>query len=246
MHLLVTRPAADAAHLAKALEAMGHTVLVDPLLSITSYPEAPIDLDGAQAVVLTSLNAGRALLGRLEPKTLAGISVFAVGEATADISRQLAAETVFLSTDGKASGLVRLILEKCRPDKGFVVHASGDHLAFDLSAPLTAAGLAFRRVIVYRSAPALRLQPQTRAAFMEDRIDGVVLLSPRTAETYLRLTADLEGGGPSRRVIHFCLSEAVASRLGPSAEANLRVPTRPELNELLALVSEAAAQFKGT
>ena len=63
MHILITRPRADAAVLAQQLEARGHRVMVEPLLTIVPLPDSVPALDGVQAILLTSANAVPALRG---------------------------------------------------------------------------------------------------------------------------------------------------------------------------------------
>jgi uroporphyrinogen-III synthase len=73
-------------------------------------------------------------------------------------------------------------------------------------------------------------------------IDGVILMSPRTAAIYAGL---VRKHGLTRGVLtmpHFCLSAAVARRLEPLGPVPTRVADAPRLEEVLALIDDSAAQ----
>ena len=61
MRVLITRPEDDARPLAERLAARGIEALVEPLLIIVPVAGAELDLDGVQALLVTSANGARAL-----------------------------------------------------------------------------------------------------------------------------------------------------------------------------------------
>ena len=61
MRLLLTRPEEDAAPLADELSALGHSVVLAPMMRVRFVDGMVPDLDGVQAVLLTSANGARAL-----------------------------------------------------------------------------------------------------------------------------------------------------------------------------------------
>ena len=80
MGVLITRPRHDAEAVARVLATRGVESLIEPLLEITNLPQAALDLDGVQAVLLTSANGARALA---QATTRRDLTVLAVGPATA-------------------------------------------------------------------------------------------------------------------------------------------------------------------
>ncbi len=80
MKVVVTRPREQAAELVGRLEELGHEVVVCPLVEIEPLGDDPIDVDGYDWVVVTSVNGARELRRRLRgtPGRVA-----AVGRATA-------------------------------------------------------------------------------------------------------------------------------------------------------------------
>ncbi len=86
MRVLVTRPVEDAGATAARLRELGHELLIAPLLEIRFRDGPELSLDGFQAIVATSANGVRALIGRtLRPATL---PIFAVGPQTAALARE--------------------------------------------------------------------------------------------------------------------------------------------------------------
>ena len=65
------------------LAARGHEAVLAPLLLIESEQRRAVELDGAQALLVTSRNALRALASHPELARALALPLFAVGEATA-------------------------------------------------------------------------------------------------------------------------------------------------------------------
>jgi uroporphyrinogen-III synthase len=202
--VLITRPRARAEDLARQLEAYGDTVLIEPLLTIEPIAEAIPDLAGVQAIVLTSANAVPALS---EPAK--GLPVFAVGEATAAAARRAGCATV-VSADGAGADLARLIARRCHPDRGILLHLSGEKVRPEMTQALAAAGFGLRRQAVYRAEAATTLLPDTTAAFRRRQIDAVLLFSPRTARILVDLARKHDLEASLETVSAICLSAAVA------------------------------------
>ena len=227
MHVLITRPRADAAVLAQELEARGHQVTVEPLLTIAPLPDAVPGLDGVQAILLTSANAAPALRG-----TNPRLPVFVVGEATARAAREHGCERVHVAA-GDAASLVRLIVAQCRPGDGRLLHLCGAEVRPGLVEPLEAAGFALRRQVVYRAIAARSLSSQTIAAIRSEAVDAVLLVSPRTASVLVGLLADHGLSGCLGRTEAICLSTAVAEPCRTLPWKAVRIAARPEVGELL-------------
>ena len=89
MRVLVTRPEPDATRQAERLAARGHEPVLAPLLAIESATDTPPELEGAQALIVTSRNALRALASHPDLATALQLPLFAVGEATAKAATDL-------------------------------------------------------------------------------------------------------------------------------------------------------------
>lgn len=234
MRLMITRPREDAEPLARELAALGVDSLIEPLLVVEpTGTEAP-DLHGVQGLLLTSANGVRAFAAVSGERRL---PVYAVGDATAREARRVGFETVH-SASGDVDALAALVIEKCLPGDGPLLHVAGSKVAGDLGGRLEQAGYAYRRACLYHAARAETLSAAGLTAIEEGRVDGVLLYSPRTADGFVNLIGKAGLEGAARRMTAFCLSEAVADRVRALAWARVAVAETPDQAALLDRVRE--------
>jgi uroporphyrinogen-III synthase len=239
MRLLVTRPEPDASRQAEQLAARGHEVVLAPLLTIGFDPAAPLELRGAQALIATSRNALRALAAHPAFGEAHKLPLLAVGDATAGEARALDFADVTIGP-GTGVKLAKLIASEYAPGRGALVHLSGDAIAFDLKSVLEAQGFIVKRFVLYRAVPSAALPDRALSLLKASALDGVILMSPRTAKTFADLVAGhglvTQGHGP----VCYCLSEAVAGAVRPLGW-KVRVAAHPREEDILALVDSEAA-----
>lgn len=233
MHLLLTRPLSNSEATAKKLQGLGHTSLIEPLLSLEWLNEAPLDTSDVQAVLLTSNNAALALAEQsIDPD----MPILTVGKATAEAARDAGFANVS-SADGDVYALVRLVTSRCNPDDGAVLHLAGEDTAGDLAGSLERAGLTLRRVVVYRARPARQFSMTAADAIRNGELDGVLLFSPRTATTFTQL---LDREGLLERCAEldlYALSQAVSHAAGELIFRSRHIPKYPSQADLLALLA---------
>ncbi len=230
MRVMITRPRADAEALAALLAERGIETLIEPLLEIVAIAGRALDLEAVQALLLTSANGARALAETTDRRDLA---LFAVGPATAAAARAEGFASV-ATAGGDVAALSRLVEARLDKSAGVLLHVSGSAVAGDLAGRLTAAGFATRRAVLYEAQPSSALSDAAVAAIAEGRIDAVLLFSPRTAASFVRLAgqASLALG----RLRALCLSPAVAQHAETAPWGEIAVAARPELDALLALI----------
>jgi len=241
MRLLVTRPEPDALELSALLEQAGHEATVEPLLSVSFEGGEAIEVEGAQALIATSRNALRALKASGALPQARHLPLFAVGKATAAEARVLGFVMVVTGA-GTAAELVAHIVSALDPAAGLVVHLAGETLATDLAGELEAHGFRVNQPVVYRMLPATTLADATVEQLAMGEIDGVILMSPRTAAVYAMLVRRHGLTAAVRSLPHYCLSAAVARRLEALGPVPTRIAEAPRLEEVLALVDANAAQ----
>ena len=224
---LITRPEEDARPLAEALAARGVATVIEPLLAIRPLPEAAADLAkdlaGVQALLFTSANGARAF-AELSPRR--DIGVLAVGDATASAARGLGF-TAVESAGGDVQALARLVKQRLKPAGGPLFHAAGSAVAGDLAEILAADGFDLRRRMLYKSATATALSPETIAALKQGRIDLVLLFSPRTAVSFAELAR--AAAVDASELTALCLSPAVATAVSGLAWKKVEVAEKPDL-----------------
>jgi uroporphyrinogen-III synthase len=240
MRLLVTRPEEDAVAFKAHLIAQGHTVTIEPLLTISTTDADPIDLDGAQAIIATSRNGLRALAASPQVDAAKLLTLFAVGPGTAAVARGFGF-THIVEGPSNAAALVPVIAANADVNSGPLVHLAGEHVAGGLIDELHRLGFFVEQPVVYATIAATRFQSPTVASMRNKRIDGVILLSPRTTEVYVALVQQHNLAVACRSILHFCISQPTADRLSALGDLPVRVPERPNLQEMLVLTGQPAA-----
>ena len=230
MRVMITRPREDAEALAARLVERGIESLIEPLLEISPLAAQPLDLDSVQALLLTSANGARALAGATDKR---GLAVFAVGPATAAAARH-AGFTSVVTADGDVAALSRLVAARLDAASGALLHVSGSAGAGNLAVRLEAAGFEARHTVLYEARPAGALSEAAIAALAGGRINAVLLFSPRTAESFVRLCR--QASLALERVRALCLSRAVARRAEAVPWGEVAVAARPDQDALLALI----------
>jgi uroporphyrinogen III methyltransferase / synthase len=212
VRVIVTRPAAQAAPLAEALERLGHEAVLCPVLAIEPLGNGAIDTTGYDWVVITSAN-GAAEFARRRAGVLPRVA--AIGPGTADA---LEAHGIGVDLVPSVSTQEGLVAELPRPP-GRVLFAGAEaargYLVDELSADF---------VPLYRT---IRLRP---AAAPQG--DLVVLASASAAEAFAELGTDV----PAVSIGPQTTQAAAAVGLRVVAEARTH-----DLEGLVAAVAEVAA-----
>jgi uroporphyrinogen-III synthase len=241
MRLLITRPEPDALRLQAVLEDRGHEATVEPLLHVSFEDVSKLELDGVQALVATSRNGVRALRSTALLPRARTLPLFAVGTATAAEARALGFEMVVTGA-GTARELVTHIVSVVDPAVGLIAHLAGDTLAVNLKTELEPHGFRVLEWVVYRLQAATSLAEEVVEQLAMGEIDGIILLSPRTAAVYTKLVRTQALQTLVRPLPHFCLSPAIARRLEPLGQVTIITAQEPKLEEVLALIDASAAK----
>lgn len=244
MHLLVTRPEAEAAAFRAQLEALGHVVTIEPLLLIDTFPIARDALRGTAGIIATSRNGLRALADSPAIGAARGLPLVAVGPGTAQLGRDLGFAEV-ITGPGTGAELVPLVVEMAGTIGGPLTHVRGEEVAFDLRAALSGRGIELRELVAYRSVPADALGQNTQKLLTDGKVDGVILMSPRTAGIFARLigVAGLEKA--TCNLVLLCLSKAVAAAAEPIGSARVEVADTPDMEGMLSAVTRVATLWSG-
>lgn len=226
MRVAVTRPQVDGERTAAALEALGHEVLVAPLMRIE--PVAA-DLAGTwSAIVITSANAMHATTPFADKR----LPVFAVGDRSAEAARQ-AGFTEVISANGDIKDLVRLVVSHSAGAKAPLLYLAGEDRSDDLVARLATQGITAEMKVVYRTV-ADAFPPVLAAALESGDVDAVLHFSRRSAELFVAGARSAGVADPALDVRHLCLSAQVAEPL--AGAGRIAVAARPEEAALLALL----------
>jgi uroporphyrinogen-III synthase len=125
---------------------------------------------------------------------------------------------------------------------GLLVHLAGETLAFDIKSELELLGFRVLQPTVYRMEAAEAFSTSTIDSFADGDIDGVILMSPQTARIYAHLVARHRLAYAIPKIVHFCMSTAIAGKLAPLGPVRVTITERPTLDSLLAEIELTAAQ----
>ncbi len=234
MRLLVTRPEPDASALAEELRALGHEPVLQPLLEFESVAFDPARLRAGDALIITSANGLRALQERGAAAAAAAMPVFCVGEQTACRLREAGFDQVKLTAESAEalSGTIATIA----PRGARFVHVTGEHQAFDLAASLKKKGFSVQTLRVYTMRARQTFSADVAGQIREHRLDGALLMSPRTAEIFKYLCDAHNLQDDAKVLRYFCLADSVAEKLKPLGAQSISVAARPNRAELIALL----------
>jgi uroporphyrinogen-III synthase len=230
MHLLVTRPEPDGEDTAVRLRALGHTVTLEPMLTI-ALAEPPADLPEPFALVLTSRNGVRAMTAWPQSRQWRDKPLLAGGRTTADAARSAGFRDVHVG-GGDAAQLAELVREILPRGRGPILYPAARDRAGALSAGLLARGYDMRTVEAYRADKVPAFSAGVRGKLERGEFDGALFYSRRTAQTFRELC----GTHVVRLPLLFALSEQIAAAL-VGLDGEIRVAAAPDEASLFALIA---------
>jgi uroporphyrinogen-III synthase len=230
VRLLVTRPEADGERTAALLRARGHDVVLAPLLRIEQL-DFELPENTCSAVVMTSVNAARAVVRHPRRDTITALEAFTVGRHTAEAARAAGFRTVH-SADGDKDDLADLLRACLGENSAPLLYLAGQDRAGDLAV----GGMPIATVVAYRAVMAERFAPAVAAALGQGALDGVLHFSARTAQAYLDCAAHERMLERALAPVHFCLSQQVAQPLSAAGAVAIRIAPRPDEAAMVELV----------
>jgi uroporphyrinogen-III synthase len=232
MHVLVTRPEPAAERTASALVARGHDVWKLPLMQVE--PIAADLTGGWGGVIITSANAPAAIAKNSACDALLKLSLFAVGERSADAARA-AGFAIVTSAGGSVRDLVRMLRQRKADASAPLLYLAGEDRAADLVGELAANGIAAEMRVVYR-AVAAPFPDELVAALESGDVQAVLHFSKRSADNYLAGAREAGVSEQAVAVRHYCLSAQVAEPLEAAGAKRVTVAPRPEEAALIELL----------
>jgi len=218
--VLLTRPAAQSARFAAALEAgfSGRLLYLTSPLLVPEWVADTVPRRDWKAILLTSETGAEAAILRRVADRLPDLAL-CVGQRTAEVA---AAGFRVQVAGGDAAALLALARGAGLP--GPMLHLRGRDARGDLAARLTAVGIETAEIIVYdqRAQP---LGPAAMVALQSAATVIVPLFSPRTAALFVAEVLRIGTRAP----LHLAaLSPAVADALAPLSSAKVEIAERPD------------------
>lgn len=232
MRLLMTRPEPDASLSAQRLRALGHEVIISPVIE-THFSDEPLAWKPGHDFAVTSRNGVRALGLLSSDEMRKQARVFAVGDASAALALTAGFQHV-QSASGTVDDLVALIAAQ---NPVCVHYVCGRDRKGDLELKLGAQGTAVVLVERYRADFARYLTAEARNALTAGTLEGVVLYSARAAEAFRLLTQWEEFSYSTKQITYFCLAKVIPSVFDSAIGARFIVADHPDEQSLFDAVA---------
>ena len=239
--VVVTRPYPDNEKTAEALRQRGFEALLAPALRFDVIPFSFED-DRYDAVLVTSANAIRALSVHSRKAAFMKLSLFTVGDATAEAARQAGFEQI-ISAKGDAAALRDLVVQRVqngslKPGAKLCYIAAADQ-AHDLESELSAAGFDVTVYVAYRMVPVVHLPDDVVDAFRNGDAKVVMHFSVRSTRSFLEASRMAGIEVAALALPQCCISHAVAAVVREAGAERVPVAQTPDQNALLATVEQA-------
>lgn len=247
MTVLVTRPTPDNVTTATTLRRQGFDVLLAPMLRfepVAFETDADAHFD---AVLVTSVNALRALAETSVRQRWLTTPLYAVGERTAQAARDLGFTSV-MAASGDGASLRDLVVAQMRAKtlKKSVLKKSARLLylaaadrAVDLDDELRPFGFDVVTVTAYRMIAMPELPEDVCAAFTAGRIDAVLHYSARSAHSFVAAARAAGLEIMALAVPHCCISANVAAVLREAGATQVAVAAAPDEDALFEALDRA-------
>ncbi len=231
--ILITRPQPEANILASKLQHLGHDTIVDPMLSVFPFPHDTVSLEGVQALLFTSLNGVRHFAKIYDQRNM---PIYIVGLSSAEAANKLGFQFI-KSADNDVKDLFEIARQDLDPNKGTLIHFSGQDVQGDLVQWLQDTGFKASRTILYQAEMAETLSSQTISALTNQEISCGLFFSPRTARNFVRLVNKSNLTGDCATMTALCLSENIAHSLDELPWKSVQVAPTPTQTDLIDLLN---------
>jgi uroporphyrinogen-III synthase len=235
MRLLVTRPEPDASIFAEELRGLGHEPILQPLLEFRALNVDPAKLRAAEALIITSGNCLRALEETSLFAHVRDVPLYCVGAGTARRAQAMGFKNLLATADTAGQLAAKIIASGGRNTA--LAHLSGERQAFDLAGALSREGFRIKTVRVYSMEACREFAPAIDAMLKAGDVNGVILMSPRTAEIYVSLCHRHGIADFAKSPLYFCLSKNVAAKLASLNASHVRISGKPNRTALLELLA---------
>ena len=134
--------------------------------------------------------------------------------------------------------LSEILVEKIlKPEDGSLLHIAGSSVAGDLIKLLSNRGFQCSREVLYKTNNSRRLSDSTIADIKQNKIDAVMLYSPRSAEIFVELVRKARLVRSCQNIILICLSDAVYKKTLKIQWKEVKTSSEPNQGAIIKLVS---------
>jgi len=224
--IMLTRPYGRAYGMIELVRKLGWPAYNEPIVEIEPISGPVGWSSNLAAIAVTSPNGARSL------ESVAGLArtipVFAVGSGTADELRLRGFSNIDVS-DGTAQTLIQRLTKRVPRHIGVIAHVSGEHIACDIAAELSARGYRSIRVVVYRANLRQTLTETGQVLCRTNQIGGVICMSKRIAAQLTVLLRKHQQMQILQSVPAVAMSLPIADQLHQDGWRKIRVASEPSM-----------------
>ena len=229
MRILITRPLTESLICSERLIALGHSVIIEPLLTINFNQKQTISLGGIYAILITSGNGVRALaLATL----IRDIPLYVVGAVTAKIAME-ARFSKIVAANSSVNSLFNLVIDQVKHDSGKLLHITGPEVKGDLVANLERLGYNVERRVLYGRTLAAAFTTKAYKALDNDLIDAVLFFSQSAAKVFVKLIIGENLATKISNLVLFCSSSDIAKELEGLESKLIIVTSEPTTESMI-------------
>ena len=237
MRLIVTRPEPAAGKTAKKLRALGHDVIISPVLEIV---DSGLDMPAGvfSAILVTSSNALRVMKSRGIDEILLQTPLYVAGDRTAEKARETGFENVH-SASGNAGNLVELLNDDADLIGGGenpLLYVCGADATSGFLEDLEKLGLQVISWINYKAILVDQLTHKSVELLISGNPVGVVLYSARSARQFSQLLMAQIPTQHFDNIEFYSISENVKKALALPLQKQCLVANNPDEASLFELI----------
>jgi len=242
--IIVTRAREQAGKLVEKIEELGGEAIEFPVIKIAK-PESYVhfdrvldDIGSFNWIVFMSVNGVDSFFSRMKTRlmdirSLWGIKLCAVGEATAERLQDLGLNVDYMPEKFTASELLEGLLKRVEPGQK-VLLARADIASRELSEGLKNSGVSYEDLVVYRTVPGGADRKDIISMLEEGRIDFITFTSSSTVRNFISIIGSNKLDTISRAKV-VCIGPVTAKT---AAELGIKVTSVADVYTIDGLVQK--------
>ena len=229
--LLVTRPKKESEKVKEYLSKLGFNIYIEPMFSI-KYLTTKINVENFDFIISTSQHSIIALSKTTKNRDK---TIITVGNNTMQIAENLG----FTSTKSLNGNVNDMISYLKNYNGSNVLYIRGKDITCNLKKILVNNIKNFQEVILYRTVDRKRFSNSCYNLLLQDKIDGILFYSPRTADIFIELIKKHNIEEKTKNITIYVMSNKIAEIAKKVSWKNIKITNKPTNQSLMSLISSS-------
>lgn len=232
--IVIARTIENSADLVQAVEGLGFTPLVEPVLAIDYVDNGWPEIAAGRTLIFTSANGVRAFARKSDERDYL---VYTVGRNTAEEARKCGFGLIE-SAEGTVEDLAELLLDAPQTALRSPIYIHGEDVSQDLPAILLQKGLKIEKFTGYKANSAQNLSINLLKALDDRAVRGIMFFSARGGRAFSELVEQYGRMRRLRATKALCLSESVLKSVSVLPFQQTLVADRPDRYGMMRLLEQ--------